>query len=221
MSVNPNDFDEWSNHGITKGYFQRLGINFTLTYQPPQQPVMYQPPVQPQQPVVFQQPLQPQQPVMYQQPYQPPLQQPVEHRILDPRIRALPEIDPRRIKMEKRDFSLVEPARPRLVEPERPRLVEPERPRPLESINEYLPEHDICIPWLKNMDCNRNYCSKSHYIYNGFKTRICKYWSDGNCKHVDPIYCDHAHGNYDRDRYSQDRDISDSERLSGYKRPRY
>jgi hypothetical protein len=213
MSVNPNDFDEWSNHGITKGYFQRLGINFTLTYQPPQQPVMYQPPLQPQQPVIYP-PLQ--QPVIYQQPpqpYQQPLQQSIEHRILDPRIRALPETDPRRIKMERRE--------PEPVEPERSRLVEPVRPRPLETINEYYPEHDICIPWLKNMDCNRNYCSKSHYIYNGFKTRICKYWSDGNCKHVDPIYCDHAHGNYDRDRYSQERDTSDSDRLSGYKRPRY
>lgn len=204
MSSIQDDFTTWYIHGMNSGYFKRLGLPQipTIFQQPEPIPMIYQQP----QPMMYQQ-LAPQ-PMMYQQPQVPALQVPVIpigetknilSRAMDPRLRNLPETDPRRIRMEQaesdeKNITTTKPVVPQKVEP--------------------YPEHSICIKWLKKEVCDGS-CNRQHYRYNLFKMRNCKYWSDNNCRFKDPVYCNHAHGYTDP--YAQ----FDYQRESGFKRGRF
>lgn len=207
MSAVQDNFTTWYIHGMNSEYFKRLGLPQipTIFQQPelqPQAPIMYQQ----HQPMIYQQPqmpvvYQPQAPVVYQQPSQPsqtPLVEDVNtiiSRAMDPRIRNLPETDPRRIRLEQaeKDAKKLNTTTTK-IEP--------------------YPEHSICIKWLKKEVCDGS-CKRQHYRYNVFKMKTCKYWSDNNCRFSDPAYCNHAHGYTDP--YAQ----LDYQRESGFKRGRF
>jgi hypothetical protein len=204
MSSIQDDFTSWYIHGMNSGYFKRLGLPQipTIFQQPEPVPMMYQQ----LQPIIYQQPAP--QPMIYQQTQMPvpALQVPVLPisetnnilaRATDPRLRNLPETDPRRIRSEQteqEDKKIITSSPPAKIEP--------------------YPEHSICIKWLKKEECNGS-CNRQHYRYNLFKMRNCKYWLDNNCRFKDPIYCNHAHGY--NDPYAQ----IDYQRESGFKRGRF
>ena len=188
-----DDFTQWYMHGISSGYFQRVAqqnlLPMPMMYQPPMQ-MMYQPPTQ----------VLPQMSI-----YQPPQPQVEETknvlaRALDPRLKSLPETDPRRVRMEKNQH-------------EDKKLVETNQVAPPAKTEPY-PEHSICVKWLKKQECNGS-CKRQHYRYTAFKMKMCKYWVDNNCRYSDPVYCNHSHGHSDP--YSH----NDYQRESGFKRGRF
>jgi len=64
------------------------------------------------------------------------------------------------------------------------------------SIRRYpclIPDHRICINWLKNKECSPT-CQNDHTIYPLFKIKQCKFYVDKNCKYDDPVLCSHLHG---------------------------
>ena len=56
-----------------------------------------------------------------------------------------------------------------------------------------IPDHRICINWLKNKECSST-CQNDHTIYPLFKVRQCKFYVNKNCKFDDPALCSHLHG---------------------------
>lgn len=52
--------------------------------------------------------------------------------------------------------------------------------------------HGVCLDWLKGNYCDRR-CTLRHSIYTGFKSRLCKKWSEKRCPFED-IKCGFAHG---------------------------
>ena len=55
-------------------------------------------------------------------------------------------------------------------------------------------DHGVCINWLKGACYKR--CGMRHTIFLGFKSRLCKKWTEGMCPYED-IKCSFAHGNDD------------------------
>lgn len=55
-------------------------------------------------------------------------------------------------------------------------------------------DHGVCIHWLRGACYKR--CEMRHTIFLGFKSRLCKKWSEGRCPYED-IKCSFAHGNDD------------------------
>lgn len=52
--------------------------------------------------------------------------------------------------------------------------------------------HGVCQDWLRGNYCDKR-CISRHSIYTGFKSRICKKWTEGKCPFED-IKCGFAHG---------------------------
>lgn len=55
-------------------------------------------------------------------------------------------------------------------------------------------DHGVCINWLQGACYKR--CGMRHTIFLGFKSRLCKKWTEGMCPYED-IKCSFAHGNDD------------------------
>jgi hypothetical protein len=55
-------------------------------------------------------------------------------------------------------------------------------------------DHGVCINWLKG-ECYVK-CGLRHTIFLGFKSRLCRKWTEGKCPYED-IKCSFAHGNDD------------------------